>query len=221
MVALIIIIAIVLGLILLINSSVVNSVNRMNEPESLFSIKEQLEDEGFQKAFNNASIWAQKNGYNPDKLFEFYGLSNGQAIKGATWLNQAEGTILALYYAMDKSHYDLVTIYNDDIGLTTTNSKDAFTLPQAPKAFTQAFPQFSLDDLFHKHLKGRKYLEEKLQLLTPNKLEENTVELMSKAIKRQMSYIRSLPFWGWQGAYWYFIRRNLKSGKEVSAQNYN
>ena len=209
------------GLILLvfwglINKTVYASVKLMSEPLPLFKLKDCSDDPAFQQQVEDTSRWAEDHHYRFDCLFDFHGSLSGSVVQGAVWKNAADASLLLFYYALGRAQYDLVTIYDEQTGITTCNSKDALTLPFAPGSYVQAFPGLSLSALALQHQSARQRLERKLELQA-QPLRETTLTLLVKSLQRQMSYIKSLPFWYFRGSYWYLVRRNILCNKAISA----
>jgi hypothetical protein len=137
------------GVLLLIcvavNITAVQSINRMSKPETLLEKKTKIADRDSQAARDEVEKWAMNKGYIPDELFYFYGSVDGTPTKCATWRNNQDNTILALYFAQRRSFlgnvkniivYDFVIIYADDKSLTTSNGEDATILPNAPGQYS-------------------------------------------------------------------------------------
>jgi hypothetical protein len=90
--------------------------------------------------------WAREHGFEDDVMFDFQIASKEHTLFCRTWKNAGEKTYLVFYYGMGKHFMELVTIYDDKTGVTTTNAPDAHTLPAVPGAFIQSFPETGLTD---------------------------------------------------------------------------
>lgn len=161
--------------------------------------------------------WAQAHGFREDVLFDFHIAGPNQPLFCQTWKNDAQRTYLVFYFGLNKHFEELVTIYDDKTGVTTTNAPDAHSLPAAPGAFIQSFPGLNLDQLAARHDEGRATLERRTGLM-PQDRSESTVELIVMSLKRQATYVMSIPGWKWKGAWWLTGRKRQMTGKDVGWQ---
>lgn len=164
-----------------------------------------------------AEDWAREHGFEDDVMFDFQIMSKEQTLFCRTWKNAPEKTYLVFYYGMGKHFIELVTIYDDKTGVTTTNAPDAHTLPAVPGAFIQSFPGSGLTDLLGLHLAGRATLERRTGL-SPQERQENTLDLIAAALQRQANYVMSIPGWQWKGIWWITVRKKKMIGKDVGWQ---
>ncbi|MDY0226925.1 hypothetical protein SAMN04488082_104140 [Desulfomicrobium apsheronum] len=174
-------------------------------------------DQELRQPLRQAEDWAREHGFDDDIMFDFQIASKDQALFCRTWKNAAEKTYLVLYYGMGKHFVELVTIYDDKTGVTTTNAPDAHTLPAVPGAFIQSFPGNGLTDLLGLHLQGRATLERRTGL-TPQERLEDTVDLIARSLQRQATYVMSIPGWQWKGIWWITVRKKKMIGKDVGWQ---
>lgn len=163
-----------------------------------------------------AEEWAKENGYEDDIMFDFT-ITGDQGLFCRTWKNSSQRTVLVFYFGLGKHFLELVTIYDDKTGVTTTNAPDAHTLPAAPGAFIQCFPGSSLDELRELHANGRATLQRRTGL-EPQERTETTLELISMSLMRQANYVRSIPGWQWKGIWWMTVRKKRMIGKDVGWQ---
>jgi hypothetical protein len=164
-----------------------------------------------------AEDWAGEHGFKEDVMFDFQIASKEQSLFCRTWKNTGDKTYLVFYFGLGKHFVELVTIYDDKTGVTTTNAPDAHTLPAVPGAFIQSFPAASLTQLLDLHLQGRATLERRTGL-APQDRPESTTELIAISLKRQANYVMSIPGWRWKGIWWITVRKRQMIGKNVAWQ---
>jgi len=174
-------------------------------------------DQEMRAPFREADDWAKEHGYEEDVMFDFQIVSKEQSLFCRTWKNIQDRTYLVFYYGLGKHFVELVTIYDDKTGVTTTNAPDAHTLPAVPGAFVQTFPGQTLAQLLDLHLEGRNTLERRTGL-EPQDRQEGTVELIAMALTRQATYVMSIPGWQWKGIWWITVRKKQMIGKDVAWQ---
>jgi len=174
-------------------------------------------DQELRQPLRQAEEWAREHGFDDDVMFDFQIASKEQTLFCRTWKNTAEKTYLVFYYGMGKHFVELVTIYDDKTGVTTTNAPDAHTLPAVPGAFIQSFPGSRLTELLGLHLQGRATLERRTGLAAQERREE-TIDLIARSLKRQATYVMSIPGWQWKGLWWITVRKKKMIGKDVGWQ---
>lgn len=167
--------------------------------------------------FRETEEWARENGYQDDIMFDFFLVSEEHGLFCRTWKNLRERTYLVFYFGLGRHFIELVTIYDDKTGVTTTNAPDAHTLPAAPGAFIQSFPGLSLAELSALHQEGRATLERRTGLL-PQERPEETTELIARSLMRQARYVESIRGWQWKGLWWMTVRKKRMIGKDVGWQ---
>ncbi len=174
-------------------------------------------DPEVRQPLHEASDWAFEHGYEEDVMFDFRIADRDQALFCKTWKNLAEKTYLVFYHGMGRHFVELVTIYDDKTGVTTTDAPDAHTLPTVPGAFVQSFPGLPLPELLKKHHTGRGTLERRTGLEPVNR-EEDTLDLIAAALERQARYVMSIPGWRLKGLWWITVRKKRMIGKDVGWQ---
>ena len=116
-----------------------------------------------------------------------------------------------------KESYDLVTIFGDDVGLTTGCTKDSHMLPKPPRSFIQSFSPGDFDDRWARHIEMENYLMDVggAQLVEREDVFE---ELLLDAIRRQMDYVRGISLWFLRGPLWFFVRRSQWHNLSIQEQ---
>lgn len=161
--------------------------------------------------------WARTHGFAEDVMFDFQIAGQDQTLFCRTWRSVELRTYLVFHFGLGRHYLELVTIYNDTTGVTTTNAADAHTLPAVPGAFIQSFPGLDLDELADLHRQGCATLERRTGL-EPQDRPEGTVDLIARTLKRQADYVMSIPGWTWKGIWWVTVRKRRMLGKDVGWQ---
>jgi hypothetical protein len=177
----------------------------------------QPSDPDIRRPLREVSDWAFEHGYEEDEMFDFRIADRDQALFCKTWKNAAEKTYLVFYHGLGRSFTELVTIYDEKTGVTTTDAPDAHTLPTVPGAFVQSFPGLPLPELLKRHHTGRGTLERRTGL-EPQDRQEGTLDLIAAALERQARYVKSIPGWRWKGLWWITVRKKRMIGKDVGWQ---
>jgi hypothetical protein len=161
--------------------------------------------------------WARDKEFTEDVMFDFQILAQGQSLFCKTWKHDATRTYLVFYFGLGRHFLELVTVYDDNTAVTTTNAPDAHTLPAVPGAFIQCFPGLDPDALADLHHEGRATLERRTGL-EPQARAESTLDLIITSLKRQARYVMSIPGWQWKGLWWITVRKRSMVGKDVAWQ---
>lgn len=209
-----ILLVVLLTLILLVNKAAAGSVEQLRYPDNTLEQVHYIEDADFQAACQELNVWAEAKGFFLDCYFLSHTQQKGQPIKCAAWWSLNEKTWLLLYFTQGKADTDFVTKYSHTLGVTTCSTKDALTLPNIPNAYTQCFTQLPVQELYKRHLLACSELEQQQSIVPIAK--QDLFEEIKASMLRQVDYVTQLPMWRHRGAYWYFIRRNLKVNRPIS-----
>jgi len=192
--------------------------------DALASPRERMEprthapaDQDMRAPLRLAADWAFEHGFEEDVMFDFRIADRDQTLFCKTWKSAAEKTYLVFYSGLGRHFLELVTIYDDKTGVTTTNAPDAHTLPTVPGAFVQSFPGLTPDQLLDMHHTGRATLERRTGL-EPQDRPEETADLIAAALERQARYVMSIPGWQWKGLWWITVRKRQMIGRDVGWQ---
>lgn len=164
--------------------------------------------------------WATENGF--AFLGNYVMKIGGQLARIAVWQRPDRPTFFCRYVIEAQNRrqqsYDLVTLFAEEVGLTTGSSRDGQLFPTRPGSFMQTFTGLSLDQQWSVHIDMENYLMDRggAGLV---ELEEPFEAVFVRAIVRQMEYIKTIPFWPLRGAYWYFVRRYQRHGKTIQQQH--
>ena len=214
----ILLLAVFIGIWYLSTRIMQTTVNALASPKERMAPRTHVPAEPeMRQPMRQAEDWARDHGFEDDVMFDFQIATKEQTLFCRTWRNRPERTYLVFYYGLGKHFIEMVTIYDDKTGVTTTNAPDAHTLPAVPGAFIQSFPQTGLDELLDLHTTGRATLERRTGL-EPQDRTEGTVDLIASALERQARYVMSIPGWQWKGLWWITVRKRSMIGKDVGWQ---
>lgn len=205
----------VLGFCHLINKAAAKSIERLLNPRELLSRIDDSETGGYGTAIDEFGAWAAKNGFVPELKFVFSTMNPDAPLVCASWWFDLHKTWALIYLGPSISNIDFVTVYNDNIGVTTCSSKDGIMLPHIPSAYRQSFTDLSPDGLYQRHLDARALVEAYEAVPLPGEKGDLLAQI-EFAMKRQAEFIMSLPLWRYRGVFWFFIRRNLMANKPIS-----
>jgi hypothetical protein len=168
----------------------------------------------------DANKWAANNEF---KFLGNYSTKNGiMPCLISVWQRPDRPTFFCQYAFRSQTKlkiaYDLVTIFANDIGLTTCSTMDGGSLPSSPGSYKQNFSNMSFDQRWNQHIEMENYLMDmgQAQLIKEDRPFE---QIFTEAIRKQMKFIRSIPFWPLRGVYWHFIRRRIWRNKSIETQH--
>jgi len=206
-----------LGIVLGMALIVYHAVERLGDASALFQGSQPpdpAEDSHWSKASDEANTWAKSQGLKPFDCLKFYGLAEDHPVHIASWKEPTGAYYLVLYFFMEKTWFDITSILSTGGYMTTSNQRDALTLPEAEDAYIQVFADVPLLNLYQRHQEGLHYLCQALKaqtVLSPLSLRN----LMVQAMEKQTTHLKQQPFWYLNGATWYFGRRLLLNNKTI------
>ncbi len=189
------------------------SVQGLSDPKLIpLSSEEQINDINSQ--------WAREND------FAFVGnFSMKVGISEASmtiWRRSDRPTFFCRYIVQagtkTQTSFDFVTMFENDIMLTTNNKADSQMLPPAPGHYLQSFSAVSLYGQWNQHLQMENYLMDvggALLVQNDRPFEDCFVD----TIRKQVEFVRSLSLWPLRGTYWFFIRRKMRHNLSIQAQH--
>jgi hypothetical protein len=105
-----------------------------------------------------------------------------------------EPIFFCLYHFGKKMACDVVTVFDNDFALTTSNVVESGATPRAPKDFVQIFPGVSYYELVMQHEKSHRFLIDKG--LKPVAINDGEFRFhFMKSLRDQAAYIRKINFW--------------------------
>jgi len=189
-------------------------VRRTSNPLLQALTPEESDSDARAQRTGEAHAWAGRNGFS--FLGYFVERSGGGFI--AAWKRADQATFLCQYLIADKgghrSAFDLVTLFSNDVTLSTGSTADAHLFPKPPGYYLQSFSDLSLDSQWTRHASMEGYLIEKggARLASAN---ISLVDALSDSIRKQAAYVRSLWFWPLRSLYWFFIRLHLWHNRSI------
>jgi hypothetical protein len=208
------------GLLWIFSTRVMDAaVQALSDPGEKIRMRTHVPSEPHIRRFMQAlETWTRDHGYEDDLMFDFGLINAEQGLFCHTWKHQGEHVYLVFYAGLGKAFLELTTIYDDKTSVTTTNAAEAHTLPVVPGSFVQTFPGRNLTTLRKLHLEGCRTLERRTGLMPRENSDDNTAELIVKALTRQSGYIKSIPGWRWKGIWWLIRRKHQMAEKDVGQQ---
>lgn len=148
-----------------------------------------------------------------------------QSIQAGAWKQSNISTIQRQYIFMTSPSsaslkiFEFVTLFGDDVSLTTTASISAFVFPRPPGAFIQSMKTNDVEALWKYHLEGENFLLNEHGVKKVPITNDNDIEYrMNEWIQRQGKYICKTPFFWLKAPYWFYIRRYRMEGVSVKMQ---
>lgn len=160
--------------------------------------------------------WLDAEGFSPAGA---YRVSNPMmSVELAAWQHPVEPIYICVYLLPNgQKSMDIVTLYSDDMALTTGTNRDGHTLPTSPGTFMQTFSNDSIESLWRKHLEAEQALIRYLRS-KPSPTSMSFAEAIQDGMASQAGYVRSLPAWPLRMPYWFFVRRFRLHNKTVEEQ---
>jgi len=159
--------------------------------------------------------WAQKEGF--EQLGGFV-INLVAPSFVAAWQHQDKPTYFCIYVAQGDFGFDLVTLFEQDRGLTTCSRKDGHFFPQRPGAYLQSFSDITLDDLWIRHQEAEHYLIKNGHCKLHSK-RCSFEEVFIKAIRKQLGYVRSIKLWPIRPLYWFLTRMSKWHNISIQLQH--
>jgi hypothetical protein len=149
-------------------------------------------------------VWRQNNTLEIERHYTLMTSSMSAGIKG-----------------VDRAHnpkvLEFVTLFSNDISLTTTVSSSAFLFPHPPGSFLQSKKTDSVEDLWQYHLEGENFLINE-HGVKPSTITDDMEHLLNEELQTRGKYIRKIPFFLLKAPYWLHIHRFRMLGVSVREQ---
>lgn len=188
------------------------SVKGLSNPELVPVSREEGSDAGSQ--------WAK------DNEFAFVGnFSMKVGISDASmtiWRRSDRPTFFCCYVVQAgvnvQTSFDFVTMFDNEIMLTTNDKSDSQMLPTAPGHYLQSFSSASIDKQWDRHLQAENYLMDAGDaVLVQN--DRPFEDCFVNTIRKQVAFVCSLPLWSLRGTYWFYIRRRMRHNLSIQTQH--
>jgi len=147
-----------------------------------------------------AREWAQQNEF----IFVGYYLFQTNVFIAA-WQRQDRPTFFCYYLVQHKTLSDMVTIFDDEIGLTTGSRADTHFFPRSDNMYMQSFSRLGFDGFWDRHVATENYLIDHGADLVEQELDFETC--IVQAVRQQMQFVRKIPLWPLRGLWWFLVRR--------------
>jgi hypothetical protein len=194
----------------IVNSSTVQSVNRLFNVEELFEEVSSINDVGYTSTVSYVRDWAEDNNFKSEVFFLLHASHSGIPAKCSGWWSDEHKLFLLVYLIEEQGKTaianDIVTRFNGGESLTTCNSIDGLFLPRPRFDRIQFFRGKDLDEHLSVHLNAVKNICLRDELTVADN-EMDLYTLMKESLRGQAQLIMELPFWKLRGVYWYFIKK--------------
>lgn len=204
---------------IVICKAVIAGIKEMQAPDTMFvEPPEKIDDTSdtrLKHFFDETNTWAKYHGFKFTSFRDFLSKASSKIINIVFWLNEDKTCILAMYYVEGKIHYDFVSKFENNRGLTTSSTKDGAMLPTLPEDFAQYFPGLTLNETWEHHLEAEQFIEKKLEY-SKVPFNEDIISEVKESIRKQAEFIKSLFLWQLRGPYWFFVRKNIVSNKKIT-----
>jgi hypothetical protein len=205
------IIALVLGIPLFIVGQVFFLVRKMSEPEQMYQSLSGL-DPSQEAMLAQYQPWLASMGLYPIGYHQF------GAIRTATF-QQTDTQRFFSFYFHQRLTYSIETYFDDTncSCIDTSNSGSIGMFPQRPGQYQQSFPGVAADVLWQRHLEGEQYVQQRMGVQYAN-LSLPYDQILMKAMRLRMAYVRSIPLYPFRALYWYFVVRKQMANRSVQQQ---
>lgn len=199
--------AVVVVLVIIIG---ITSISVLRLPKARLERCE-AEDDEEERALGEASLgeqWLTDHGFHWVGAYRFSSDLGTMLVRA--WQQGDNATYLCQYLtAQDTARTDIVSIFSTDppVGLTTGTTADTHLLPDRPGVFKQSLSDRQVEHLWRYHTEGEALVAE-VTGVDPQPVELSFEEVVSRAIREQMAYVRTLPLWPLRAPYWYLVRRH-------------
>ena len=197
-----------------INHIIIQSVYQYEHPEDFVHSIVNFNDEIGLTGILMAHYWSRSKQFNSNERFLISTPNSQMDIKGEIW---STGNGLHYFIAYSSEHFlsfEFITSFNNDITLTTNNSRDSQLMPHPDTQLVQSFDVGSIDELWEHHLHAIEHLENN-HTIRPYKISHPTACLIKDSFIKHAQYIQCIPFWYAKGFYWFFFRRHFLHNRPI------
>jgi len=165
----------------------------------------------------DTGAWAERNGF---ELLDFYVVRYGMLqFFMATWESIEKPVYLCQYsFGTGSGTVDFTSIFDNEIELTTVNSKDANAYPKPLWDYHQSFSKCGFNELYQMHIEGEEYLITK-GWAKRAKLPIDFEQCFLNSMKKQKCYGRKHWYRIFFILYFYFFRRYKWHNKTIQQQH--
>jgi hypothetical protein len=183
---------------------------KMSEPEKML-IPSGL-DVDKQQILSGYQAWLSANNFYPVASFQF------SRIQVATF-QQKDSQRFFSFTFHQRLTFSIETYFDDTdcTCLDTGTSGSTGMFPQRPHQYEQSFPNASADEAWRRHLEAEPYLIKKFGIQW-KPLTVPYEQILLKAMRLRMQYVRSIPFYPFLALYWYFVSRSRMANRSIQQQ---
>lgn len=158
--------------------------------------------------------WAQEHEFHFVGYFKETGF--GSLLAG--WQFRERPTFFCYYLMKDTRSLDFVTVFANEVGLTTGSADGGQLIPRRPGSYCQTFSQLSIDDLWARHVDMENYLidEGGAELV---RLDVSFKEKLAESMREEIGFLRQIRLWPLRAIYWYFTRRKARHNLSIQEQH--
>ncbi|MDB6111061.1 MAG: hypothetical protein JWR69_2811 [Pedosphaera sp.] len=184
-------------------------VRKMSEPEKMIKALAGLSAEK-QALLVQHKNWLAANNFQYQSIFQF------GSIQVAVF-QQANTQRFCNFNFHQKLSYDMTSHFDDERSLNTGTSNGIGMFPAIPGSYKQGFPNASIEEAWQHHLQAEEYLMRKFGIVW-KPLTMPYQQSILEGIRRQMSYVRSIPLWPARTLYWFAVTRKRMANRSVQQQ---
>jgi hypothetical protein len=186
-------------------------VRKMSEPENMFErlLGYTPEQEQMLAPYQD---WLRENSFQYLVAFKF------GAIKCVVYRQTDSPRFFSLYF--HKRMTFTAETYFDDVNcgcLDTGTSGSTGMFPQRPHQYQQSFPGASPQVAWQRHLEGETYVTGRFGIKCQS-LNLPYEQILLKAIRLRMQFVRSIPLYPFRALYWFAIMRGKMANRSIQQQ---
>jgi len=158
--------------------------------------------------------WAEDEGFARAGCYQL--VTSMMSTKVVGW-RHAGGSLFMCVYLHDATvpAFDIVTEFNNDVGLTTSSTRDGHLIPPRQGHYLQSFSNKSVTECYALHLQAELDVQANTDA-KPLDTARPLADAMIEALQKQVSHTRSLVLWFARFPIWYFGRRHSRHNKTVA-----
>lgn len=187
-------------------------VRKMSEPEKMLRPMPGGLSAARQQILANYQGWL-----NEKKLFHIATYQFG-SIQVATYQQQGAPRFFSFYFHKQLT-FCAETYFDDDdcTCLDTGTSGHIGMFPRRPHQYQQSFPQVTPEIAWQRHLEAENYLMERFGIKC-RLLKQPYEQILTKAMRLRMTFVRSIPLYPFRALYWYAISRSQMANRSIQQQ---
>ena len=196
---------------LLIAAQVYFLVQKMSEPEKMFRPLPGLSEER-ERALSAYREWLDQHDLHYHTTYQF------GAIQSVLFRQKDSPRFFSFYF--HKQLTFSIETYFDEVNCTcldTGTSGSTGMLPQRPNQYQQSFPGASPEVAWQRHLEAESYITGRFGIKY-QVLKMPYEQILMKALRLRMQFIRRIPFYPFRALYWYAVTRSRMANRSIQQQ---